>query len=241
MKNIVYIVAINWKLQETSIKGWEYWCNKNDCDFYVIDEPVVDVKDMAPHWQRYYIYDILDNQNIEYDNILYVDADAMVKWDAPNFFEMSNGNLGVVKDFASYEWVWNGIKGYKQLFPTIDYDWNDYFCTSFLMSNKKHKQFYQDIISFYFKNQDKIQDLQYNTLKKGFDQTPVNYLTKLHNIELQYLPKQCHMGNLPQKYILQNGIFIEMGYTWGFNGMSDEEKDRIMKLVWEDVKGNYEL
>ena len=47
------------------------------------------------------------------------------------------------------------------------------------------------------------------------------------------------MGNLPQKYILQNGIFIEMGYTWGFNGMSDEDKDRIMKLVWEDIKGNY--
>tara|TARA_Y100000593_G_C4271648_1_gene317697 strand:- start:68 stop:790 length:723 start_codon:yes stop_codon:yes gene_type:complete len=239
MKNIVYIVAINWKLQETSIKGWEYWCKKNDCDFYVIDEPIVDVDYMAPHWQRYFIYDILDNEGIEYDNILYVDADAMVRWDAPNFFEMSNGEFGVVKDFASYEWVWNGIKGYKQLFPTIDYDWNDYFCTSFLLSSKKHKQFYSDIIKFYNDNNEKFRELQYHTLKKGFDQTPVNYLTKLHNIKLQYLPKQCHMGNLPQKYILQNGIFIEMGYTWGFNGMSDEEKDRIMKLVWEDVKEKY--
>ena len=55
MKNIVYIVAINWDLQGPAIKSWEYWCKKNNCDFYVVDEPVVDVKDMAPHWQRYYI------------------------------------------------------------------------------------------------------------------------------------------------------------------------------------------
>ena len=241
MKNIVYIVAINWKLQETSIKGWEYWCKKNDCDFYVIDEPIVDVRDMAPHWQRYYIYDILDNQGIEYDNILYVDADAMVKWDAPNFFEMSNGNLGVVQDYASYEWVYNGIKGYQHLFPSVKYDWNDYFCTGFLLSNKKHKQFYQDIISFYFRNQDELIDLQSNKLKKGFDQTPVNYLTKFHNIDTQVLPKQCSLGALHQRGILNQGLFMEMGWVWQFNGIPKEDTKRIMEQVWEDKRSNYEI
>ena len=40
MKNIVYIVAINWDLQGPAIKSWEYWCKKNNCDFYVIDESI---------------------------------------------------------------------------------------------------------------------------------------------------------------------------------------------------------
>ena len=201
--------------------------------------PIVDVNAMAPHWQRYYIYDILENENVEDDNILYVDADAIVSWDAPNFFELSNGELGVVQDFASYEWVYNGIKGYQHLFKGIDYDWNDYFCTGFLLSNKKHRQFYQDIISFYFRNQDELIDLQSNTLKKGFDQTPVNYLTKFHKIDTQVLPKQCSLGALHQRGILNQGLFMDMGWVWQFNGIPKEDTKRIMEQVWEDKKGNY--
>ena len=239
MKNIVYIVAINWDLQGPAIKSWEYWCKKNDCDFYVVDEPVVDVDDMAPHWQRYYIYDILENQNIEYDNILYVDADAMVRWDAPNFFDMSDGKLGVVQDLGNFEWVYNGIKGYKQFFPNTDVEWDKYFCTGFLLMNKNHRQFFQDIISFYFKHQDDLRILQYQTLKKGFDQTPVNYLAKLHNIDLQYLSLKCSLGSLHQKFILNNGMFIDMGDVWQFNGIPKEDTKKIMEQVWNQTKENY--
>ena len=42
-------------------------------------------------WQRYYLFDILDANDIKYDQILSVDADTIVHPDCPNFFEMTEG------------------------------------------------------------------------------------------------------------------------------------------------------
>ena len=44
-------------------------------------------------WQRYYLFDILDANDIKYDQILSVDADTIVHPDCPNFFEMTEGKM----------------------------------------------------------------------------------------------------------------------------------------------------
>ena len=239
-QNIVYIVAINWDLQEPAIKSWKYWCDKNNCKFFIIDKPIVNVNYMAPQWQRYYIYDILDKNNIEYDNILYVDADAIVKWDAPNFFDYSNNELGVVKDYASLEWIQNGLNGYKYLFNNIEIDWEDYFCTGFLLSNKKHKSLYNNFIKFYNEYPMEFRTLQSKTLRKGFDQTPFNLFVRQNNIKVQYLPNKFSLGSLNNKGILYNKMFIDLGYIWQFNGVYYNARKQLMINLWNEIKYNYE-
>ena len=174
MKNIVYIVAINWDLHGPAIKSWEYWCKKHNCEFYIIDEPIVDVNAMAPHWQRYYIYDILENENVEYDNILYVDADAIVSWDAPNFFDMTENKFCGIRDTDNMKWVYDSIKGYE---PFFDFKLNNskYVNSGVIIFNKSHRKFFESFKELYYNNSNAFIELQDIHVKKGTEQTPFNY------------------------------------------------------------------
>ena len=42
---------------------------------------------MKPQWHKLLVFDLLDNQGIEYDQILFVDSDTIVHPNTPNFFE----------------------------------------------------------------------------------------------------------------------------------------------------------
>ena len=82
MRNLIYIVAIGMEVKNHVAKAWDFHSRRHKIDFKIITDP--SDPDMAPHWERYTAIDRYPN----YDNYLYVDADALVKWDAPNFFEI---------------------------------------------------------------------------------------------------------------------------------------------------------
>ena len=42
-------------------------------------------------WQRYYVFDILDNNKFSYNQVLVVDCDTIVSPDCPNFFDETDG------------------------------------------------------------------------------------------------------------------------------------------------------
>ena len=76
-----------------SIDSWKKWCDKNDCELFVLNDLVLDNDKMGICWQRYYLFDILEANDIQYNQILMVDADTIVHPDCPNFFEMTDGKL----------------------------------------------------------------------------------------------------------------------------------------------------
>ena len=235
MKNLVYIVAIDFDVKKHAVVGWEYYCNKIGVDFKVIGDR--SNPDMAPHWERYTIMERFP----EYDNYLYVDADALIKWDAPNFFELlPEEHLYAVKDLGSLEWVYNGMMGYQDLFPNTKFDWWEYFTTGFLRFNKKHKQLFKQFIKFHNQNQEELNLRQYQTLKKGFDQTPFNYFIRQQGYKFEILPEVYSLGHLHKKDIFQNGMFINIpSYIWQFNGIPKEQLPRLMGQIWEHIKEQY--
>ena len=103
MKNIVFTMDIDLAGEgryakntrrlpyQYSIKSWEKWCEKNDCELFVLTDLLLPKEQMNICWQRYYLFDILDANDIKYDQILSVDADTIVHPDCPNFFEMTEG------------------------------------------------------------------------------------------------------------------------------------------------------
>ena len=95
-----------------SISSWRKWCDKNDCELFVLNDLVFDNNRMGICWQRYYLFDILDSNDIEYDQVLMVDADTIVHPDCPNFFEETNGEYGGVMTDGCYEWVNRSISNY---------------------------------------------------------------------------------------------------------------------------------
>ena len=98
-KNIIYMVNIvlddRSKTQgyEWSIQSWKNWADKNNCELFVLDQPIYDVSEMKPQWHKLLAFDLLDNQSIDYDQILFVDSDTIVHPNCPNFFETSENKF----------------------------------------------------------------------------------------------------------------------------------------------------
>ena len=215
MNNIVFIPNVNLNGRggnyHYSIKSWSHWCKKNDCELLVWEDPIHDPSYMTIMWQRYYLFDILKANDIEYDQICMVDADTIIHPDCPNFFEETEHKYCGVMNDGCYEWVLRSIKVYSQ--QVFNGDWVnpwEYINGGFQIVNDRHKEFFGEIVKFYTENQKTLKNIQKNN-GLGTDQTPINYLIKKHNIDLKIMP-QCY--NLHQMAI-KNLLFLHESHWWG--------------------------
>ena len=123
MKNVVFMVNIEYKDKPNrskpykySIASWKKWCEKNDCELFVLNDLLLPNDEMGICWQRWYIFDLLEANGIKYDQIMYVDADTIPHPDCPNVFEMSERKFCFVHNDGSYDWVLRSIENYSKYF-----------------------------------------------------------------------------------------------------------------------------
>ena len=247
MKNIVFIPNIDLgngrnNSYHYSIDSWKHWCEKNNCELLVWEDLLYPVDYMKITWQRYYLFDILDSNGIEYDQILMIDADTIVHPDTPNFFEMSDGKLCGAHFDGSWDWVLRSVENYsKYIFDGYMMPWYKYFDCGFVLVNKTHKQFFQDIISFYFVNQDNLIKVQ-ETFHTGTDQTPVNMLIHQRNIDFKLLPYEFNMNDMARKEILGDDLlFTKIGWIYQYNAIPNNTDNQLtnhfMKKTYEHFYG----
>lgn len=256
-KNILFFTALNANdpnieaYKEYSLKTWNHYAKLHDLEVVILDTPLCDVEEMRPTWQRWYVYDILESNNIEYDRVALIDIDTMVKWDCPNLFEIvPPDKLGGVKDDLSLEWINNSIEGYRRAFPQFEHttlDWTEYMNNGVLILPNDGKKLAETIKTFYLSNQEKLRELQHKTLKKGTDQTPVNFITRNEmGHRIKFIPKSYNMTHLDKTYAFHSSmfrkypIFIEYGYIWHYNGIPREARPGAMKQTWDLIKEHYE-
>ena len=91
MKNIIFQVNIKGRRHrpefDLSTQSWKKWADKNNCEVLILDQFIRDENEMKANWQKWYVFDLLEANNIDYDQILVVDADTIVHPDCPNFFD----------------------------------------------------------------------------------------------------------------------------------------------------------
>ena len=251
-KNILFFTALKANdpnmldYMEWSLKTWEFYAKKHNCEIFMLEDPLYDVEWMRPTWQRWYVYDLLETNNIEYDQVALIDIDTMVHWDTPNIFELSQNKYTAVKDDLSLEWVNNSLAGYKKFFPGVNLEFTEYVNNGILVLPKKGKEFCEKVKEFYLTNVDELRNMQHHTLKKGTDQTPINYMAVEHFGEnINFLSKKfnwCHLkathGFAPCMFS-GTPIFIKYGYIWHFNGIPREERNGLMEQTWGLIKDNY--
>ena len=223
-----------------SIDSWKRWCEKNDCKLFVLNDLIVEKEKMAICWQRYYLFDILEANEIEYDQVLMVDADTIVHPDCPNFFEMSEGKLCGAYFDGSWDWVLRSIENYsKYAFDNYMMPWWEYFDCGFVLVNKNHKQFFNDIVSYYFTNQDTLIQLQ-ETFHTGTDQTPVNMLTHKHNIDLKLLPYEFNMCDMDRKEILGDDLlFTKIGWIYQYNAIPNNKDNQLTNYFMKKTYNHF--
>lgn len=242
-KNIVVITAmdglVDISYKEYCLNTWKYWCSLHNVELLVLDQPLMDTTVMKPTWQRWHVFDILDANEIEYDQIALIDIDTMIKWDAPNFFNETNNQFSACIDNDNIGWVKQSIDGYQKYFGDVYFDWTSYFNCGMIILHKSHKELCKKITDFWYTNQYSLIHDQ-TQLRKGTDQTPVNYIVRQSNTTINYINKKWNLTHLTRKEILQDFMFVDCGYIWHFNGFDKELRLNIMQHTWNQFKVKYE-
>ena len=256
MKNIVFIPNI--KLgdgkrslsYDYSIKSWEYFCKKNNCELLVWEDLLYPIDYMKITWQRYYLFDILEANNIDYNQILMVDADTIVHPNCPNFFELTDNKYCGVMNDGCYEWVTRSIREFNKLLFTGSEPPHPstYINGGFQIVNKNHKQFFTSMKQFYLNNTEKIQNA-IDKIKAGTDQTIVNYMLKINEIDVKILPACYNLQDLFRKNLLHipghswwpdtlDGLY-SAGWVYHFNAIPQNDRhanywiERVYKELYE--------
>ena len=118
MKDVVFIPNIdlgNGRSDKYSycINSWKSWCDKNGCELLMWEDLLLPVEQMKITWQRYYVFDILDANDIDYNQVLLVDADTIIHPDCPNFFNETDGKYAAVMNDGEGRKKQIGIKKFR--------------------------------------------------------------------------------------------------------------------------------
>ena len=262
-KNVIWWPAVknkdhndkygNFDYFEYSRKTWEFWCKKNDVLFVPFEKPVEqDLHEYRINWQKaIFVFDELERRGIDYDQIALVDSTVMVKWDCPNFFELTDRKFTVTRDIDNMSWTRESILGYKDFFDGFELDSTKYFRSGFMVFNETHRDLLQSLKNFYIENRKDFINLQDVVVRKGNDQTPINYWVQKNNVDLKFLPQALWMcSHLHRKEMLSHNwqldedktpFFIKYANNWMFNGIPKDQRTSLMSQTWELVKDNYTL
>ena len=229
------------KEYQYSIDSWKHFCNKYGAELLLMEDPVVDISQMNIIWQRYFLFDILEANEIDYDQILMVDADTIVHPNCPNFFDETDHKYCMVHDAGSYDWILRGMEHYKKhVFQNEWFDFWTYGNAGFQIVNKKHKDFFKSMTDFYFDNIDTIQHIQ-TSYGTGTDQTPLNYMIRKHDIDLKLLPWKYNMGGMAKREIIGDDMLhTKMGYVMHFNGLPGKKEEVVPYWIEKTYKYLYE-
>ena len=260
-KNVVFWVGVKnqhysekyggWEWMDISRKTWEYWCKKHDVIFFPFEKPIDDdLVNYRINWQKsIYCFDLLDEAGIDYDQIFLVDATCMVKWDMPNIFELTDNKFTAWRETDNLNWVYDSVRGYEEFF-SYKLNKHNYFSSGVIIFNKSHKDMFLDFKDLYLNNTEEFVELQDKTVRKGTEQTPLNYWVQKNNVELNLdLPFSYKLTHMHRKDMFKPNwqlnedstpFFIKYGYNWVFNGIPKNQRTEVMSQTWGFVKDNYD-
>jgi len=260
-KNVVFWVGVKnqhysekyggWEWMDISRKTWEYWCKKHDVIFFPFEKPIDDdLVNYRINWQKsIYCFDLLDEAGIDYDQIFLVDATCMVKWDMPNIFELTDNKFTAWRETDNLNWVYDSVRGYEEFF-SYKLNKHNYFSSGVIIFNKSHKDIFLDFKDLYLNNTEEFVELQDKTVRKGTEQTPLNYWVQKNNVELNLdLPFSYKLTHIHRKDMFKPNwqlnedstpFFIKYGYNWVFNGIPKNQRTEVMSQTWGFVKDNYD-
>jgi hypothetical protein len=219
---------------------WQWWCNRNAVDFQVLDEPVPGYASDPPTVQRWAHAAALLEAGAPATEVAVVDADTMIRWDAPNIFDVcdTKTGMGVVIDDTLPYWNHRSIVAHRFLFPDVELPWWRYFNAGVVVLGARHRALLRAFLDFHRENRAALQKLHAGR-DFGTDQTPLNYLVRKLGVELQVLPAPFNMlrclevpdrviASIPSittpqslacaldRFAPQAFAFMDLGHVWHF-------------------------
>lgn len=241
MKNLIYIPATNGIQSELpyGIKSWEYYCKKYDIQLIISNELPPNNNEIYKNVNfQQYLTPTLEEE--EYDRLLIVDCDTMIRWDAPNIFnKFHKHTFTVVKDISGENSGRYHLNQWLSFNPNIKTPPQNYFNSGFILTTKDNYLKLKKHIKPYY---DYYIDVKRNDIHRidTSDQTPTNILAyELFEKEIQFLPD---IWNNMVMFKYDDASFINDSYIWHFTGPKMGgwgNKKNIMKSIWDAIHSYY--
>lgn len=222
------------------IDSFKRWCDRHNYKLVVLDRELYDPKFMKPNFYRYFCFDLLEDSNIEYDQILLTDADAIIHPNCPDFFKLTNQQFTVTHTDGNYDWTTRSMENYsRSLFNNELFDLWNYFNAGFIVVNHTHKTLLSEFTKFYLNNYKDILCIQ-EKYKVGTDQPLINFFVHIiHKTPINILPYRYCMADLYNKNILdENLTFTKIKGIYQFNAIPNNI-DNKLTYYWMEKTYKY--
>lgn len=230
-KNIVFISDIDNPLtSKYSIDSWGEWCKKNESELMILGEKVCN----NPEFNKFFVFDLLENQNIEYNQILLTNNSTIINPKTPNIFNITDGKLcGVFQD-SSYELLFKNMEFYsKYMFNNFTFPYWNYINTGVLIINKTHKSFFDKIKNLYINNLENINNIN-QQFKLETDSPLFNFLMHIDNIDFKIIQYKWNMHDIIRKEIVEDLMFTDIGWIYQFDFLP-EYKNYLMESTYKKI------
>ena len=246
--------------------AWDAWCRSRGADFVLIEEPVTrgGFADAPPPMMRWMAVEQLLRSGTDATQVVVVDADTMIRWDAPDIFEAAGDSFSAVLDCASgkVRWVWRTLAAYQPFFPDVQVPWWSYFNSGLVVLRKSHAHVLTALIDFYEEHRRALEVIQQGS-DVGIDQTLLNFIVQQKQVPVRLLPLPFNLVDclaLPftvryqfdapelaaQRPALLSRIlkvpetfdFIEQSHVWHFTSPVSVRAD-FMRETWHRVRARY--
>jgi hypothetical protein len=246
-----------------SLPTWRWWCAKNGVQLVLLNQPQLAglYDDAPPTFQRWNWARRIFDEFGPNTQLAIVDADTMIRWDAPDFFEIAKSAFCAVRAHQP-RWILRSLRAYQGLFPSVTVPWWEYFNAGFVVMTRACVPVCEAFLQFVLQNRSQLHLIQASQEDLGTDQTPLNYFLRQQALPLQLLPPPFNLlDTFPTAYEAYEKTrrknpadwasfdydvfsepsafdFIELGFIWHF-GLPNVIKARLMRETWSRVKDFY--
>ena len=241
---------------------WEWWCAERGIEFVVVEETegTKRLPDAPPTMQRWFVPAEIIRARGPETRVALVDADTMIRWDAPDFLAFSPDNLVAVTG-RNYQWIQRSIFAFQQMFPTVALRPEEYFNAGLVVVGPKQLDTLAKFCEFCGKHLPELQDIS-RSAEVGTDQTPLNFVVRQESAAVSFLDRRFNFLNCfgyeneTRRYFEfspapdwsafserafsapQAFDFIETGFIWHFTNVV-AARTPVMAETWRRVKDRY--
>ena len=240
---------------------WKWWCKRHGVHFVLLDRPLggKPFRGISPTIQRWLAPSLLVEEYGPDTKIAMVDADTMIRWDAPDLFEAAGSGFAAVRT-TNARWVSRSIQAYTHFFPGVVLPWWEYFNSGVVVLGAAQLKVIKQFTDFASENWSELLAVQ-RTGDVGSDQTPLNLMIRREGEPVNFIPSPFNLLDcVPQTLLLWNlevnpgpeqerlaretlsqpelFDFIHLGYIWHFTNVRVARR-MVMKETWRRVCVRY--
>lgn len=181
MNNYVILYQTEKELNRHSYMSWKNYCDHHNLKIICLTDIINPKFDRIN--QIFYIFKLLNNSDITFDNLCIVSDTTLVNKNTENLFDLSNNKLTFAEWDSDFNYLFTNIELYQSyVFNNKKVDFSRFFDFGMFVVNKSHESTFDHILNFLENNYDNL----------------------INNLDLMFVPQnfffECEYNKLPYVY-----------------------------------------